>query len=132
MPNFSPYSSFGYLALIKESTAGDAVTPDTFVGILSESIVPEFAITPVQTIAGERERNVRSIPDKIEIGGDVEFYIEPKTIGHFLRALFGAPTTQVLTAATAFSTCVVGHSNKMINETLDIFVKFIINKAERG
>jgi len=102
MPNFSPYANFGYLALKKETTAGSAVTPDTFVGLLSESIVPDYAITPVQTIAGDRERKVRSIPGRIEIDGDVEFYVEPKTIGHFLRSLFGAPTTQILTASVAF------------------------------
>lgn len=102
MPNFSPYANFGYLALKKESVAGTPVTPDTFVGILSESVVPNFNIVPVQTIAGERERNVRSVPGQIEISGDVEFYVEPKAIGHFLRALFGAPTSQTLVAATSF------------------------------
>lgn len=102
MPNFSPYANFGSLSIKKESTAGTAVIPDTWLGILAESVVPNFNIVPVQTIAGERERNVRSVPGQIEISGDVEFYVEPKTVGHFLRALFGAPTTQTLTAATAF------------------------------
>ena len=102
MPNFSPYADFGYLALKKESTAGTPVIPDTFIGILAESVVPNFNIIPVQQIAGERERNVRSVPGQIEIAGDVEFYVEPKEIGHFLRALFGAPTTQTLVAATSY------------------------------
>lgn len=102
MSNFAPYANHGYLALIKESTAGTAVIPTTFVGLLSESIVPSFAIKSIQTIAGDRERNIRSVPDKIEIAGDVEFFVESKAIGHFLRSLFGAPTTQTLTASTAF------------------------------
>jgi hypothetical protein len=102
MPNFSPYASFGYLALKKEATAGTPVIPDVFVGFRSENIVPSFNIQPVQTIAGERERNVRSVPGQIEISGDVEFYVEPKTIGHFLRSLFGAPTTQTLSASNAY------------------------------
>jgi len=102
MANFSPYANFGYAALIKEATAGTALTPTTWFGILSESIVPDFKIQPVQTIAGERQRNVRSVPSMIEMEGDLEFYIEPKTIGHFLRSLFGAPTTATLTASVAF------------------------------
>lgn len=102
MPNFSPYANFGYLALIKEATAGTPVTPTNFVGLLNEAIVPSFNLKSLQTIAGDRERNVRSVPDKIEISGDLEFFVESKEIGHFLRGLFGAPTTQTLTAATAF------------------------------
>jgi len=86
MSNFAPYANHGYLALIKESTAGTAVIPTTFVGLLSESIVPSFAIKSIQTIAGDRERNIRSVPDKIEIAGDVEFFVESKAIGHFLRS----------------------------------------------
>ena len=102
MPNFSPYANYGYLGLIPEAAEATPLTPTTFVGIQNESIVPSFGIKSIQTIAGNRERNVRSVPDKVEIGGDVEFYLEPKTIGHFLRSLFGAPVSQTLTAATAF------------------------------
>lgn len=102
MPNFSPYADYGYLAVKAEAAAGTPLTPDTFIGFLSESVVPNFAISPVQVISGERERNIRSVPGKVEISGDVDFYVEPKTIGHFLRALFGAPTTQILTASVAF------------------------------
>jgi len=102
MTNFSPYANFGYISIIKESVAGTPVTPTQFLRITSESVVPNFLISPVQEIAGSRERNIRSIPDKVEISGDVEFYVEPKMIGHFLRGLFGSPTTQILTASTAF------------------------------
>ena len=102
MSNFSPYSNFGSLSLIKEVTAGTPLVPTIFVGILSENVVPSFGIKSIQTIAGDRERNIRSVPTLIEVGGDVEFYVEPKAIGHFLRSLFGAPTTQTLVAATSF------------------------------
>lgn len=102
MPNFSPYANYGYLSLIKESTAGTAVTPTNYLRLISENIVPNFGVSPVQEISGDRERNIRSIQNNVEIGGDVEFFVEPKMVGHFLRSLFGAPTTQTLTAATAF------------------------------
>jgi len=102
MTNFSPYANYGYLALIKESTEGTAITPTNYLRTLAESVVPDYAISPVQEIAGSRERNIRSVPNRIEIGGDVEFYIEPKMIGHFLRSLLGEPTTQTLVAAESF------------------------------
>lgn len=102
MPNFSPYANYGYLALIKETTAGVAVIPTNLLRLIGESVVPSFAISPVMEIAGDRHRNIRSVPSKVEISGDIEFYVESKMIGHFLRSLLGAPTTQTLTAAVAF------------------------------
>lgn len=102
MSNFSPYSNYGYLALVPEASEAVALTPTQYMRILSESITPNFTISPVNEISGERERNIRTIKDQVEISGDVEFYVESKMIGHFLRALYGAPTTQTLTAGVAF------------------------------
>lgn len=102
MTNFSPYANFGYLSLIKEATEGTPVKPTNFLRILKESLMPKFNIVSVQTVAGDRERNVRSVPGKVEIEGDVEFYVEPKMIGHFLRALLGAPTTQTLVSSVSY------------------------------
>lgn len=102
MSNFSPYSNYGYLSIIPEVTAGTPITPINYLRIISESIETNFGTSNVQEIAGSRERNIRSVANQIEVGWDVEFYVESKMIGHFLRGLFGAPTTQTLTAATAF------------------------------
>lgn len=46
--------------------------------LLGESLETNYGTSLVQEIAGTRERNVRSVPNKIEIGGDIEFYVEPK------------------------------------------------------
>jgi hypothetical protein len=102
MSNFSPYSNFGYLSLIKETTEGVAVTPTEYLRIISESVTPDFGSSPVQEVAGDRERNIRSVKKPIEIGGDIEFFVENKMIGHFLRGLFGAPVSQELTASVAY------------------------------
>lgn len=102
MSNFSPYSDHGYFALIKEAAAGTPLTPTSYMGFQSESLMPSFGIKPIQSIAGDRARHVRSVPNKVEVSGDLEFYVEPKMIGHFLRALFGAPTTQTLVASEAY------------------------------
>ena len=102
MSNFSPYADHGYCALIKEAAAGDPLTPTTYMGFQSESIMPSFNVKPIQSIAGDRVRHVRSVPNKVEISGDLEFYVEPKTIGHFLRALFGVPIAQTLVASESY------------------------------
>lgn len=101
MSNFSPYADFGSLSLIAEATPGVPLTPTKSLRFLEESLETNFGVSNVQEIAGSRERNIRSVANKIEITGDVKFYVESKMIGHFLRAVFGAPTSQVLTAGVA-------------------------------
>ncbi len=105
MSNFSPYANFGYVSLIKEATPGTAITPTNFLRIVSENINTNFSTSNVMEIAGSRERNIRSVPNKIDVSGDIEFYVESKMIGHFLRGLFGAPTSQTLVASTSFRHC---------------------------
>lgn len=102
MSNFSPYADLGYIAIIKESVAGTAVTPTNFVRLSGQSLEVNYGSTDVMEIAGTRERAIRSVPNRVELGGDVEFYVESKQIGHFLRSLFGAPTTQTLTSNVAY------------------------------
>jgi len=102
MSNFSPYANYGYLSLIKETTAGTAVTPTNFLRLINAGIETNFGTVDVQEIAGTRERQIRSVASKIEVGGDVEFYVESKMIGHFFRGLYGAPTTQTITANKSY------------------------------
>jgi hypothetical protein len=119
MSNFTPYSSFSVASLGKETTAGTAVLPDQAFAFLSENITPSFTIVSVQENAGERIRDVRSVPGKIEISGDIEFYVEPSEIGHFLRSLLGAPTSQVLVAGVA-NRHVFEVSDSPLTYTIDI------------
>jgi len=105
MSNFSPYANYGYLSIIPEVTAGTPITPTNFLRLVSEGIETNFGNSNVMEIAGSRERNIRSVPNQIEVGGDIEFYVESKMIGHFLRWLFGAPTSQTLVAATSYRHC---------------------------
>jgi len=103
MPNFSPYANFGYCSIIKEDTAGTPIIPTNFLRIVNDSIEPVFNNSAIQEIQWSRERNIRSVPWKIEISWDIEFYVETKQIGHFLRWLFWAPTTNIMTAWTSFA-----------------------------
>ena len=102
MSNFAPYSNYGYISLIKEATEGTAVKPTNYLRIISDTLLPSFNIAPVQEVAGDRERNIRSLKGQIEMAGDIVFNVESKMIGHFLRGMFGVPTTQTLTAGVAF------------------------------
>lgn len=118
MANFAPYSNYGYFALVKETTAGTAVKPSIYQKITSESLMASFNIQPINEIAGDRERNQKAIQGSIEMSGDVEFYVEEKLVGHWLRSLLGAPTTQTAT------TGVYAHEFKVQNEgktyTMDV------------
>lgn len=102
MSNFSPYANYGYLALVKETTAWTPITPTNFLRIVSEGIETNFWISNVQEIAWSRERNIRSVANQIEVGWDVEFYVEPKMIWHFLRSMYWSPTSQTLTSSVAY------------------------------
>lgn len=88
MSNFSPYADYGYISIIPEVTAGTPITPTNYLRYISDSMETSFGTTNVMEIAGSRERNIRSVANQIELGGDVEFYVESKMIGHFLRGLF--------------------------------------------
>ena len=101
MPNFSAYGNYGYAALKKQTTSA-AVKPDIYFRLINESIVPAFNITPINEISGDRERMVNSVQGTVEIEGDIEIYVEENIIGHFLRSLFGAPTTQTVTSGAAY------------------------------
>ena len=102
MANFSPYSNFGYVALKKEATEGTPEIADTYIRVLSESFDPNLNIESVEEISWTREKNIRSVKATREPTGTVEFFVEPNRIGHFLSWIYGAPTTQTLTASVAF------------------------------
>lgn len=95
MANFSPYSNYGYVALIKQTTAAP-IKPTNYLRIINESFTPKFNVQVINEVAGERERNIRNIQGNIEMEGEIEFFLEPKLAGHFLRSLAGAPTTQTI------------------------------------
>lgn len=102
MANFNPYANYGYFALKKETTAGTPVQPDTYLKVKSESLQPAFNLQDINEVAGDRERKTTSIQGSIEMSGDVEFFVEPKTIGYFLTGIMGAPTSQTAVASTSY------------------------------
>lgn len=88
------YSRLGYFALKVETSENVAVKPDVFVPLMSEDIVTEWGQIPAQPIAGNRSLNLRPLDTAIAApSGSVNVLIEPKTIGYFLKAVFGAVST---------------------------------------
>jgi len=98
----NPFSRLGYLGIAEETTAGTAVQPDTYVELMSESIVVNYAVTPATPIATRRDVNNRPAKEKIEISGDITILVEPKNIGEFLQNFAGAPTTTTLAASKSY------------------------------
>lgn len=94
--NFISYSNYGYVALKKQSTSSPVI-PDQYLRVINDKVIPSFNIIPINEVAGSRERMRNSVQGTIEVGGPLEFYVEEKMIGHFLRSVFGAPTTQTVT-----------------------------------
>ncbi len=117
MPNFTSYANHGYAALRAQS-GSTALRPNTYFRFNSESIVPSFGNIAINEIAGDRERMIQSVQGMIEIEGDIELYIEDKMVGHFLRSLFGVPTTQTITAGVAYRH-IFSVSNTPRNYTFD-------------
>jgi hypothetical protein len=118
--NFSPYSNYGYASLIKETSEGVVPgIPNQYFRIVSESLSAAFANQEINEIAGDRERRQRSIQGQIEVGGDITIFVEEKMIGHFLRSIMGAPTTQTVIASTSYRH-VFEVSNQLKTYTLDL------------
>jgi hypothetical protein len=88
--NSASYSRLGYLRLKKETTAGTAVVPDTYIDIQAESIAVNFNDEQIGGIVGSRSMNLRKVPGKVgPFEGTIEMFVEPKTAGHFLCGVFG-------------------------------------------
>lgn len=97
------YSKLGHLVLKKETTAGTAVYPDTFLEILSEDPVINWEHTASEAIAGNRSKNLNPIKNKIEpIEGTIEMLVEPSQHGHFLTGAYGEATDTTLEALLSF------------------------------
>lgn len=100
----SSYSRLGYMALKAEVTENTAVTPDTFVPIMSEDIVTQWGDVPAVPIQANRAMNLRAIETAIEPPtGTVTVLLEPKTMGHFLKGVYGSVTSGQLMKMTSAS-----------------------------
>lgn len=98
------YSRLGYMAIKAETTENTAVIPNVFVPIMSEDIVTEWGETPAMPVSANRALNIRPIDTAIAAPtGTVNILIEPKTIGHFLKAIYGAISTGQLMKMSAAS-----------------------------
>jgi len=106
------YSRLGYLAIKAETSENTAVKPDVFVPLMSEDIVTEWGETPAIPISGNRALNIRPIDTAIPApSGTVNVLIEPKTIGYFLKAVYGAISTgRIMTLSGSNGAFTVGET----------------------
>lgn len=80
-----------YAALKVESVENAMVKPDTFFPIVSQDIVTQYGAIASSPILGSRTERINPIKNIIEApSGSIGLQLEPKTLGHFLRAIFGA------------------------------------------
>lgn len=83
-----------YAALRVETTAGTPLKPNTFFPITKVDIVAPYGAKPSVPILATRTMNINPIKNLIEApSGSIGLQVEPKTIGFFLRAIYGAITS---------------------------------------
>jgi len=88
------YSRTAYLAIKAEISENIAVKPNVFVPLMSEDIVTDWGAVVATPVSGNRSMNLRALAKAIPSPqGTVNVLIEPKTIGYFLKAVFGALST---------------------------------------
>lgn len=98
------YSRTGYLAIKVETTENTYVTPDVFVPLMSEDIVTEWGDVPAVPVSGNRSNKLRALSTAIPApSGTVNILVEPKTIGYFLRGVYGAVSSGQLMKVTEVS-----------------------------
>jgi hypothetical protein len=97
------FSKLGYLSIKKESNINVPGKPDTYLELISEDIVINWAYTAVGTIAGNRSNNLRPVLNQIEAPeGSIEIPLDSKMAGHLLTMMFGAATDTTLTAGKSY------------------------------
>lgn len=88
------YSRLGYFALKTEVTENTAVIPDVFLGITAFDVVTDYLSNPSSPIFMDRNTKINPVKGPIDAPqGTVGIQIEPKGVGYFLKAVFGAVTS---------------------------------------
>lgn len=86
----SSYARLGYMALKVEATENTAVIPNVFIPILKEDVVAKYDVSVSMPVSAKRTINLRGLPSAIPApSGKITINVEPKTIGHFLRGVYG-------------------------------------------
>jgi len=106
------YSRQMYAAIGSEVTVGTAVLPAVFFPFTSLDIVTQYKTNPSTSIIGNRTLNINPVKDLIEApSGTIGIQMEPKTLGYFLKGVYGAVSTGVyLPISSATGTFTVGET----------------------
>lgn len=126
------YSRLGYMAIKAETTENIAVTPNIFVPIMSEDIVTEWGETPAMPVVAQRALNIRPLDTAVAAPtGTVNILIEPKTIGYFLKAVYGAISTgQLMKMSGSAGTWAVGNTVTGVTSAKTATVAYVSSEAD--
>lgn len=99
----APYGKLGYLMFAKESSIAAAVFPTTPIELLSFKFTDPWKTAPVDTVAGLRDKYLRTVFDKFgPFTATVEMYVEANEFPNFLQMLCGAPVNTTLVASEVY------------------------------
>lgn len=120
MADSTDFSKLSYGALRKESTANTPLTPNVWFELLNEDFKVNWDKTPVNTIAGNRSKNLRPVKNKVgPFKGSFETWVEPKSFGYFLNGCLGEGVVTTLTSSVAYQH-VHTPANSIPGYTIDI------------
>lgn len=92
----SMFSRLAYIAIRKETTENTPLKPNVFFGATKVDILTKYGAVAASPIMADRTLNINPVQNAIGApAGTVSLQIEPKNIGHFLTAVFGAVSTGV-------------------------------------
>jgi len=119
---FYAYGKRGYLAVVKETTAGTAVKPTNYGYFDAESIVTGYESDVLGPAANTRSKNYFMVPGKNAApAGQLSMQMQPAILGHFLSGCFGSPSTSGPTDTAAYThTFASTASGSIPTYTLDI------------
>lgn len=87
-----PFGQLAHLGIAKEVTWGIPVAASDYLPLISESLNKE-----IEQVISQAKKGIVDEPQSFEgqhnIAGDLSFEVHPGSLGHILRAAFGAPTT---------------------------------------
>lgn len=87
-----PFGQIAHLGIGKETTWGTPVAASDYLPLISEGLNKD-----IEQVISQAKKGIVDEPASFEglhtIGGDVSAEVHPGSIGHLLRAAFGAPVT---------------------------------------
>lgn len=115
------FGKLGYLMFAKESTVATAVYPTTPIELLSFKFTNPWKTAPVDTVAGLRDKYLRTVQDKVgPFTATVEMYVEANEFPNFLQMALGQSVDSALSGTAVYQHAFTSGTISIPTYTIDI------------